>query len=97
MVKRPNSGRENPECGGTLITERFVLTAAHCVLEQSKRVMQKSRLIIRLSEFDLRKGGDGEVDVGVASIIPHPHFNRRTFKNDIALVELSRKVSYPYK
>lgn len=94
MVQRRTAGRKSPECGGTLISDRFVLTAAHCVLEQSKRTIRKSRLTIRLGEFDLSQPDDGEVDVGVERVIAHPNFQPNTFKNDIALIELKQTVTF---
>lgn len=93
MIQRRNTRKKSPECGGTLITDRFILTAAHCVLEQGKRPFRNYRLGIRFSEFDLAMANDGEIDVEVSRIIPHPNFQPKTFKNDIALIELSKKVN----
>lgn len=92
MVQRRNNGKRSPECGATLISDKYVLTAAHCILEMGKKPMKKERLTIRLGEFDLKKHNDGEVDFAVDRIIPHPYFQPKTFKNDIALLELDRKV-----
>lgn len=93
MVRRRASGKMSPECGATLISDKFLLTAAHCVLEQNKRSLRSAQVIVRLGEFDLRKANDGELDFGIARIIPHPNFNQKTFKNDIALIELDRRIS----
>lgn len=94
MVQRRKSGKFSPECGATLISAKYVLTAAHCVLEQARRPIIKSRLRVRLGELDLRHPNDGEVDFGVAKIITNPKFESRTFKNDIALIELDRVVVF---
>lgn len=93
MIQRRNSGRRAPECGGTLITNRYVLTAAHCVVGQNRRPIRAASLTIRLGEFDLRQAGDGELDVGVEAIWPHPSFQQKSFKNDIALIKLDRTVA----
>lgn len=93
MVQRGT--RHSPECGATLITNKFVLTAAHCVLEQNgRRQVRKSRLLVRLGEFDLKKTNEGELDVGVANIYVHPQFHQKTFKNDIALIELNKEIEF---
>lgn len=94
MIQRRNlAHKRDVECGGTLITDRYVLTAAHCVLGHAKRVIRSSLITVRLGEFNLLEGGDGELDFGVDRIIVHPHFHSKTFKNDIALIRLDRPIS----
>lgn len=92
MIQRRAAGRKSPECGATLISDRYVLTAAHCVLEQGKKPLRKERMMIRLGEFNLKEQSDDEEDFLVKQIIPHPRFQSKSFKNDIALLELDRKV-----
>lgn len=94
MVQRRKSGKFSPECGATLIADRFIVTAAHCVLEQGKRQITKSRIRVRLGESNLKKQNDGEVDFDVAAILTHPKFERKTFKNDLALIKLERKAVF---
>lgn len=93
FVQRKINGRRIPECGGTLISNRYVLTAAHCILEQnSRKVLRSSRVSIRLGDTDLKNRSSEELDVGVNRIISHPEFQTQTFKNDIALIELNKQV-----
>lgn len=96
MVQRRNNGKFSPECGATLISNKFIITAAHCVVEPQAanklRTIKRSRILIRLSEYNLKLTNDGELDVGVARVIPHPEFQQKTFRNDLALIELKQKV-----
>lgn len=66
-------------CGGSLISENFVITAAVCKLNSRG----KTSNIVQL-------GNDSFIDV--KNFINHPSYNQRTRHNDIALVELSTKI-----
>lgn len=93
MTRRGKLGWQ-PECGATLISNRHVLTAAHCVLDRSKRPTERKRLLVRLGERDLTKAGDGEQNLGVEQITAHAEFNFKSFRNDIALLKLDRPVTF---
>ncbi|XP_009992390.1 PREDICTED: transmembrane protease serine 12 [Chaetura pelagica] len=77
-------------CGGVLINENSVLTAAHCIKGRRKPYFWK----VVLGVQNLRKPGKYGTTRSIRSVIVHPNFNRQTFDNDIALLELSSAVQY---
>lgn len=84
------------DCGGALVTDRHVVTAAHCVVDGRGNTMSASSFTVRLGEHKLNDDQDGAtpVDFPVRQIRRHPNFVPRTFKNDIALLTLDGSVSF---
>ena len=72
-------------CGGSLLCEKFVLTAAHCVTNHQTADPFDPR------DVDLILGDPGEVIHEVKRWIVHPLYSPvPNFSNDIAIIELKK-------
>lgn len=74
-------------CGGTILNQRYILTAAHCI-NQTKSVKVVVGAVHRTEE-----DRSGMVYV-VERILTHPKFELQTYNFDIALIELRDPIQF---
>ncbi|XP_022906936.2 serine protease 30-like [Onthophagus taurus] len=82
-------------CGGTLITNQHVLTAAHCLCTGiGEDTMLPATIKATISQHDLTTSDTAAYEVGVNSISVHPQYSCKKARNDIAIIELASKVQW---
>ncbi|KAM4575669.1 granzyme G-like [Fundulus diaphanus] len=84
LLKMIDQNDNSKFCGGFLITEDFVMTAAHC---QAKSY----EVILGLHKY---KGHHSTMKLSVKEDFPHNYYNESDYTNDIMLLKLSPKAMW---
>uniref|UniRef100_A0A8C0H7L5 coagulation factor Xa n=1 Tax=Chelonoidis abingdonii TaxID=106734 RepID=A0A8C0H7L5_CHEAB len=80
---------ENKEgfCGGTILSQFYILTAAHCI-NQSKIIK------VVVGEVDRDKEENTEMMYSVEKVLVHGRFVSATYDYDIALIKLKEPIKF---
>jgi len=75
-------------CGGALISDEFVLTAAHCAEDAS-------RFDVMAGAHNVRAGSEPErVEISSYNGWTHPNWDSNDLSNDLALIRLPEKITF---
>ena len=77
-------------CGGSIIHAQFVLTAAHCVVDENDAALPPEAIGVAYGANDL---GEGEL-ARVSSVIVHEDYAPQRYNdNDIAILKLAQPIA----
>ncbi|XP_022914993.1 proclotting enzyme-like [Onthophagus taurus] len=86
-----NNGRQF--CGGSLIDNIHILSAAHCVAHMSS--WDVARLTVRLGDHNIHSNYEIQhVEKRVKRVVRHRGFDSRTLYNDVAVLTMDSPVTF---
>ncbi|XP_063800559.1 ovochymase-2-like isoform X2 [Pseudophryne corroboree] len=81
-------------CGGTIISNKYVITAAHCVSDRNV----EATVIVCIGDHDFSVDESTERFFHIKKVTKHPNFNpSQPINYDIAVLELARSIKFDEK
>ena len=84
------------QCGGSLISDRWILSAAHCFKNRMRKKRNPRNWIAVLGEHDFKTDDEADhIEIKISRIYIHPDYYKEVrFNYDFALLRMRRKVDF---
>ena len=78
------------KCGGSIVSKNLVITAAHCLFNSKKELVQEISILMGHSDISSAVIKKQRVE----SILIHPENGNKKYYNDVALLRLSQDLEF---
>lgn len=85
-------GRGDYICGGTIIDENFILTAAHCLVDDFGKYVEWMGIVAGEHSRNISEGF--EQNRNVSRNVTYPNYNGTEVMHDIALIQLNKPLTF---
>jgi len=84
-LRQYKNGQFKHKCGAALLTNKWIVTAAHCVKD-----IAPSNLMVRIGEYHVLNNNEAHphVDRRIRKVVTHKRFDKFTYEYDIAVLQV---------
>merc|ERR1711970_898871 len=93
IVARSGQFVSGPFCGGTLINQNHVITAAHCMFNRDGSAQTTDSIAVMIGDHDINVMEPGQNAYAVSAIFNHPDYDGSTTANDLTVLRLSSNIN----
>ena len=81
-------------CGGSVLTNNYILTAAHCVVSGATTLARGGTAIMGAHNRNVNEPSQQRIRFSTGGIIRHPQYSTTNIRNDIAVVRLDAPIVF---
>jgi hypothetical protein len=80
-------------CGGSIISGKWIVTAAHCTKNSSGDPVSPSAMSVKVGANNPHNALEGKT-YNISAVIVHEGYNNQTLDNDIALLKITDSINF---